>query len=491
MMACSVIEKAREFNGECSGMGVLEEDAVTQLEALRKKTQFQRSEGWRPRRDRLRALRRAFIARRRELQAAIATDLGRPETETDLIEYVPLLGELNRAITNLRSWSRPKRPLTPIALAGASSQIIPQPKGVCLILSPWNYPASLALGPLISCIAAGNTAVLKPSEYTPATNAYLYELIGEALEDDVVKIVEGGPDVAKNLLAQHFDHIFFTGSPEIGRVVMAAAAKGPTSVTLELGGKSPAFVQKGANIKGTAHKLVWAKFVNAGQTCIAPDYVLVEEAIAEELKDALVQRIQEVYPLETSSGQRGENYTQIITLRHAERQVELINDAREKGAQPLTGGSGDIAKRFIVPTLLDGITPDMRVAQEEIFGPILPIHTVSDLDEAISHVNAAPPPLASYIFTKDKSAAQRFLTEAPAGGSCVNHALVHFSNEKLPFGGIGPSGIGRSHGQAGFEAFSNMRTVMRDRFSPTSVFFPPYSGLKKTLMSIFLRFFGG
>ncbi len=463
----------------------LDSEAKSNIERLRAQAQAQRREDWRPRRERLRTLRRAFIQRRRQLQEALAADLGRPPAETDLLEYLPILGDLNRAIAEVRRWSRPQKPLTPLALIGASSAIIPQPKGLCLILSPWNYPASLALAPFVSAVAAGCTAVLKPSEYTPATNAHLRDVTA-ALGPDAPAIVEGGSETASALLAEHWDHIFFTGSPQVGRIVMAAAAKGPTSVTLELGGKSPAVVLKDANIADAARKLVWAKFVNAGQTCIAPDTVLAEAEIAAGLTDAIAARIRSVYPLETAENRRGPDYTAIITERHAARLLTLIEDARAKGGNVVTGGTGDAAARFVAPTLLRRITPDMTLAQEEIFGPILPVLTVPGLDAAIAHVNAGPPPLASYIFTGSRAAADRFIAEVPAGGTCVNHALIHFGNEKLPFGGIGASGIGRSHGRAGFEAFSEMHAVMRNRFSPTRLFFPPYTRRAKALMSALL-----
>jgi aldehyde dehydrogenase (NAD+) len=410
--------------------------------------------------------------------------------ETDLIEFLPLLAELNQAISCVERWSTSRRPWTPLALIGATSEITAQPKGLCLILSPWNYPASLALGPLVSCIAAGNTAVVKPSEYTPATTRYLRDLISEVFDEDVVLLAEGGPDIAQGLLNEPFDHIFFTGSPQVGRIVMAAAAKGPTSVTLELGGKSPAVVLEDANIDKAASKIVWGKFVNAGQTCIAPDYVLAQDSIAEELKAAIAERVREIYPLEIAQGKRGKDLAQIVTSRHTERLIGLICDAEEKGARVLVGGAGDAAERFVAPTVLDNISAEMLVDKEELFGPILPVRSVPDLDAAIEHINAAPAPLASYIFTRDTGAANRFISEVPAGGSCVNHTLLHFANEKLPFGGIGPSGIGRSHGRAGFEAFSNMRAVMRDRFSPVSLFFPPYTRGKNRLMAMFLRFLG-
>jgi aldehyde dehydrogenase (NAD+) len=468
----------------------LDGELTARLDALRLRALAQRT-GSRPaRKEKLRALRRAVVQRRKGLEEALAADLRRPATETDLVEYLPIIGELDRAIDNGHRWSRPRKVSTPLALFGARSQVIPQPKGVCLILSPWNYPALLVLGPLVSCIAAGNTAVLKPSEFTPATCAYLRGLIATVFDPAEVMVIEGGPETATALLNQPFDHIFFTGSPKVGRMVMAAAAKWPTSVTLELGGKSPALVHRSADIADAAKKLVWGKFVNAGQTCIAPDYVLADAHVADALRQALAARMRAVYPTEIEEGRRGGDYAAIISGRHAQRLIDMVEDARAKGAAILAGGAGDAGARFLAPTLMDGVTPDMRVAQEEIFGPILPVYTIANLEVGIAHVNAGAPPLASYVFGKNSAATERFLTEVPAGGSCVNHTLIHFGNEALPFGGIGPSGIGRSHGEAGFEAFSNLRAVMLDRFSMAHRFFPPYTKTLKAQMAAFLRLKG-
>ncbi len=468
----------------------LDGDLAARLDALRQRARAQRTASWRDRREKLRALRRAFVERRQSLEEALAVDLGRPPTETDLVEYLPVIGELDRAIADIHRWSQPRKMSTPFALFGARSQVIPQPKGVCLILAPWNYPALLVLGPLVSCVAAGNTAVVKPSEFTPATCAYLRGLIAAVFDTAEVIVVEGGPETSTALLDQPFDHIFFTGSPNVGRIVMAAAAKWPISVTLELGGKSPALVHRTADIADTAKKLVWGKFLNAGQTCIAPDYILAEAPVADALKQALAARMRRVYPVEVDQGVRGGDYAAIVSERHAARLIDMVADARGKGARILAGGAADAGTRFVAPTLLDAVTPAMRVAQEEIFGPILPVYAIADLDAGIAHVNAGAAPLASYFFGKDGAAADRFLAEVPAGGSCVNHTLIHFSNEALPFGGIGPSGIGRSHGEAGFEAFSNLRAVMRDRFSMTHRFFPPYTKSLKAQMSAFLRLRG-
>jgi aldehyde dehydrogenase (NAD+) len=460
------------------------------LGALRRSAQDCRLEHWTRRRDRLKSLRRALVKRRHALQEALAQDLGRAATETDIVEYLPLIGELDLAIANVGRWARPRRVGTPISLFGARSEVIPQPKGVCLIISPWNYPVLLALGPLISCIAAGNTAVLKPSEFAPASTAFLQEVVAEVFSPAQVLVADGGPELSEALLKEKFDHIFFTGSPKIGRIVMTAAANGPTSVTLELGGKSPAYVHKSANLDDTVAKLVWGKFVNAGQTCIAPDYILADAEIADRLKAALAARIRAIYPLETGARRRGVDLTAIISQRHAERLLDLITDARDKGAQVLVGGEGDAAARFVAPTLIDGVTGEMRLLREEIFGPILPVVTVADADEAIRHINADAPPLASYVFSDDSSISDRYIAAAPAGGSCVNTALVHFGNERLSFGGIGPSGIGRSHGEAGFEAFSNLRAVMRDRFSMTRMIFPPYTRRVQRQLSALLRLKG-
>ena len=461
-----------------------------QLSALRQRAADLRSTPWQLRRDKLKALRSTFVARRNLLRQALATDLGRPNAETDIIEYMPVITELDDAVRHVRRWATPQRVATPIWLLGARSEVRPQPKGVCLIIAPWNYPVSLLLGPLVSCIAAGNTAVLKPSEFTPSVSSYVRELLGTIFAEDEVLVVEGGREVSERLLEQRFDHIFFTGSPRVGSLVMAAAAKAPTSVTLELGGKSPAIVHRSADIADAARKIVWGKFVNAGQTCIAPDYVLTEESVSAELTAALVQRVRAVYPIETVEAGRGNSFSAIVSEPHAERLLDLIEDARAKGAHVLVGGTGDAKARFIAPTILAEITSEMRIDQEEIFGPLLPIRVMPDLDAAIAHVNAGPSPLASYVFARDRHAAERVLTEAPAGGSCVNNVLLQFANTNLPFGGIGPSGIGRSHSRAGFEAFSNMRGVVTDRFAQTQLFFPPYTPALRRRLAAFLRLWG-
>lgn len=462
-------------------------DIQSKLAALRRRAIALRSAPWQDRRDKLKALRAAFVARRRLLQKALAADLGRPNAETDLIEYMPVIAELDDAIRHVGRWAATQRAATPIWLFGARSEIRPQPKGVCLIIAPWNYPASLLLGPLVSCIAAGNTAMLKPSEFTPSVGGYLRELLGAVFKEDEALIFEGGPEVAENLLRQPLDHVFFTGSPHVGRIVMAAAAKGPTSVTLELGGKSPAIVHRSADIADAARKIVWGKFVNAGQTCIAPDYVLAEKAVAAELTAALIERVRAVYPVEMAEGRKGSSFCSIVTERHSQRLLDLVEDARMKGARVLTGGAGNAKARFVAPTILTDITSEMRIDQEEIFGPLLPIKVVPDIDAAIAHVNAGAPPLASYVFARDHAAAERAITEAPAGGSCVNSVLLQFANTNLPFGGIAASGIGRSHSRAGFEAFSNMRSVVIDRFAQTGLFFPPYTPALLRRLGAFLR----
>jgi aldehyde dehydrogenase (NAD+) len=465
----------------------LEEGFGIRLSALRQRAQEQRLEDWRSRRERLKALREAVKKRRADLQKALASDLGRAVTETDIVEFLPTFSEIETAIANVKRWSRSRSVKTPITFFGLRSEVLPQPKGVCLIIAPWNYPVLLAIGPLASAIAAGNTVVIKPSEFTPASSALIREIVSEALDPAEALVVEGGPEVSEALLRERFDHIFFTGSPQVGRIVMAAAAKGPTSVTLELGGKSPAYVHKSADLKDTAAKLVWAKYLNAGQTCIAPDYILADTEIAEPLKQALAARIAKVYPREIGEGMRGPDLAAIVSPRHAERLSAMIQEAQGKGARVLAGGQSDPGSRFVAPTLMDNISSDMRLAQEEIFGPILPVITVSGPQAAIDHVNSAAPPLASYIFTKDGETADRYIAAAPAGGSCVNTALVQFGNENLPFGGIGSSGIGRSHGEAGFEAFSNMRAVMRDRFSMIRLIFPPYTASVRRQFAAMLK----
>ncbi|ANB60919.1 aldehyde dehydrogenase [Anoxybacteroides amylolyticum] len=357
--------------------------------------------------------------------------------------------EINFIMKRLARWMQPKRVPTPLTHFGSTSYVYPEPYGVSLIIAPWNYPFQLAVSPLIGAIAAGNGAVVKPSEYTPAMSALLKTIVSEAFSEEYVTVVEGGVDVSQELLGLRFDHIFFTGSVSVGKIVMAAAAKHLTPVTLELGGKSPAIVDQSAHLELAAKRIVWGKFLNAGQTCIAPDYVLVHKAVKQPLMEKMKRYLDELY------GDR-DAYGRIVSERHAERLVRFL----ENGTI-IHGGSHDIQQRWIEPTLLDDVTWNDDVMQEEIFGPLLPILTFATIEEAIRTVQDHEKPLALYLFAEDERVQQQVLAQVSFGGGCINDTIMHIANPHLPFGGVGQSGIGAYHGKASFDAFSHYKSVLK------------------------------
>jgi aldehyde dehydrogenase (NAD+) len=430
--------------------------------------------------EKLRRFERLILARRDEIREAMWADYRKPAAEVDLSEIYPVVSEARHAIRHLKKWMRPKRVPTRLALLGSRSTVVYEPKGVVLIIAPWNFPFNLTLGPLVSAIAAGNCAVVKPSELTPASTACMQRIIAELFEEDEVAVVAGDAKVAEELLAKKWDHIFFTGSPAVGRIVMKAAAEHLTSVTLELGGKSPAIVDRTANVADAAKKIAWGKFFNCGQVCIAPDYALVDERVRDQFLRELQQAIAAMGP----EGARGI----IVNERHAARVKRLIDTAVAEGAEVVTGG---VARgREIEPTILTNVSPRSPVMQEEIFGPILPVLTYRTLDDAFAMIAAKEHPLVLYIFSKVRSVAREIVRRTRAGGTTINHTLIHFYQLELPFGGVGQSGVGKSHGFAGFEAFSHARGVLEQRlpFSAIELLFPPYRGkLQKMLIDFTVR----
>lgn len=436
------------------------------------------------RRDALRRLADAIRKHEGAIIAALQQDFGKPEAETILSEILPVMQEIRHTARHLRGWMKPKGYLPSLAALGTSAQVVAQPRGVCLIIAPWNYPFNLCLGPLVSCLAAGNSAILKPSEMTPATSALIARMIAEIFPPDLVTVIEGGKDVSQALLTLPFDHIFFTGSPAVGRIVMAAAAKNLTSVTLELGGKSPTIVGPDANIEQAAKWILFGKFVNAGQTCIAPDHLFVHRAIKENFLKALRAEIAKAY----GSGTTSPHLARIVNEHHALRLTDLLDDAKAKGAQLISGGNAE--GRAIAPTLIEAITPEMEIDQEEIFGPILPVMTYDDIEPVLARINARPKPLALYVFDRDKARVQHILDATTSGGAGVNLTVMQYSHAGLPFGGVNNSGIGAAHGEHGFRAFSHERAVLRNRFSLLTLIFPPYEGRARRLIDLAKRFLG-
>ena len=410
------------------------------------------------------------------------SDYKKPPAEVDLSEIYPVVGEIRHARRRLKRWMGPHRVGAPLALLGSRSRIVYQPKGVVLIISPWNFPFNLSLGPLVSAVAAGNCVMLKPSEMTPHASACMKRILGELFEENEVAVIEGDASVSETLLRKKFDHIFFTGSPRVGRIVMKAAAEHLTSVTLELGGKSPVIVDRSANLDEAAKKIAWGKFFNSGQICIAPDYLLVDESIRAPFIEKLKAQIEAM----SAEGSRGV----IVNERHAHRIQGLVDGAVRDGAEVLAGGSGPDA-RGLAPTVLANVRPDAPVMREEIFGPVLPLLTFRNLDDALREIDAREKPLVLYLFTKSRRVIEDVLAKTRAGGTAINHTMLHFYQLNLPFGGIGNSGVGKGHGFFGFEAFSNARGVLEQRlpFSTIELMFPPYTKLKQKFIDLTLRWF--
>jgi aldehyde dehydrogenase (NAD+) len=416
--------------------------------------------------------------------AALAQDFGKPEAETILSEILPVMQEIRHTSRHLRRWMKPVGYWPSLITLGTSARMVPQPRGICLIIAPWNYPFNLCLGPLVSCLAAGNSAILKPSEMTPATSALIAKLIAETFPPDLVTVIEGGKDASEALLALPFDHIFFTGSPAVGRIVMAAAAKNLTSVTLELGGKSPTIVGPDADIALAAKWVLFGKFVNAGQTCIAPDHLFVHASVKDRFVEALRAEIAKAY----GSGAASPHLAKIVNDHHARRLAGLLDDAKAKGARVISGGS--VEGRAIEPTLIEAITPEMEIDREEIFGPILPVIAYDDIGQVLARINARPKPLSLYIFDRDSARVEHILSATTSGGVGVNLTVMQYSHAGLPFGGVNNSGIGAAHGHHGFRAFSHERAVLTNRFSAATLIFPPYEGRAKRLIEYAKRFLG-
>ena len=434
--------------------------------------------------ERLGRLRAQILTHRREILAAIGADLGRPEAETELAEMLPLLADLADQRRNLARWLRPRRVRSTVATLGNRAWVQREPRGRALIISPWNYPLVLTLGPLIPALACGNTAIIKTSELAPHSSSLLASLVREAFEESEVALFEGDATVAGALLELPFDHIFFTGSPAVGRVVMAAAARHLSSITLELGGKSPAIIDASADLDRAADVIAWGKCLNAGQTCIAPDHLYVHETVYEQVLARLKWRLGNWYGADP---ERSPDLARIVTARHTGRLAELLADARSRGAQVLHGGRVALDRRFVAPTLLGGIPDDARIMQEEIFGPLLPIITYRAQDDLIARINAAPKPLAMYIWTRRPREARRLIARTSAGGTCINQVAVQFLQHNLPFGGVNQSGIGSYHGEWGIRAFSHERAIVDARLQLSSAFFPPYGARVRRTAALLRR----
>jgi aldehyde dehydrogenase (NAD+) len=432
--------------------------------------------------EQLKKLKAAIETNREQIVEAIAQDLHRDEHNAFLLEIAVSLNALDETIANLQDWATPVTVNTPVFYQKATSRILYEPFGNTLIIAPWNYPFLLAIDPLIGALAAGNTAVVKPSELAPATSAAIIHLLNTTFDPQYVLAVGGGVPETTELLNEKWDYIFFTGGTEIGRIVYQAAAKHLTPVTLELGGKSPCIVDSRTNLEYTAKRILWGKLVNAGQTCIAPDYLLVHTSLQQPLLEQFKTLIHEWYgPNPINSPE----YCRIINNRHFDRLVKLIDPAKIA-----LGGNHNAQERYIAPTILHNIDPDQdAIMQEEIFGPILPIIPFDEIDEAIAFVKKRPKPLALYMFSHSQRNIDRVLNETSSGGVCINDTIMQLGNAALPFGGVGDSGIGAYHGEHSFHTFSHRKAVMhRTLLFDVAVRYPSYQKTGKLLGWAFRKF---
>ena len=417
------------------------------------------------------AIVRMVTERESEMVAALADDLGRPAVDAWLADLAPVTAEAKYAVKKLRSWMKPTRVRLPLSVQPGKAWYQYEPLGVALIIGPWNYPIHLVLAPLVGAVAAGNCAVLKPSEHTPACSALLARLVPEYLDPDAVAVVEGDGQTTQTLLDQAFDHCFFTGSPEVGKLVMAGAAKHLTPVTLELGGKSPVIIADDAKLKVAARRVAFAKMLNSGQTCVAPDHILVDRKVRDEFVDELNAAITQF---------SSEPTLPIINTRQAGRIAGLVENA---GGRTVRGGKVEPDDKRAELTVIVDPDADSAVMREEIFGPVLPIVTVDSLDDAIAHVQQGPKPLAVYLFSESRGHEQRVIDEISNGGTVINQLMYHLLVNELPFGGVGNSGTGGYHGKWGYETFSHRKSVVRKPTWPDpSLAYPPFTKIKQLIM---------
>lgn len=445
----------------------------------------------------LKALKKTIAEMQGEIAEALKADLGKSCMESYMCETGMVLSEIGDTLKHIGKWSRKRKVRTPAAQFPAKSYIIPEPYGCVLVMSPWNYPFLLCMSPLASAVAAGNTVVLKPSAYSPSTCAVVREIVEKCFSEEYVAVVEGGREVNAGLLKQKFDYIFFTGSKTVGKTVMAEASVHLTPVTLELGGKSPVIVDSDAAVEISARRTVFGKFLNCGQTCVAPDHVFVHEHIAKKFMEACVKeknRMFGVRPLENG------DYGNIINAKHFRRLSDTLNDSIQNGARILCGGISDAKSFRMEPTILligsledcseDGSPTIDRllIMQDEIFGPLMPVITYRDIDKVAEYIDGHPRPLATYIFSENRNTVSGLLKRLHFGGGCVNDTIIHIATENMPFGGVGESGMGNYHGKYGFETFSHLKSIVdKPSWLDLPFRYQPYSGLKDKIVRMFMK----
>ncbi len=434
--------------------------------------------------DFLKKLRCAIKRHEEDLANALYSDLRKSNLESYMSETGMVLDEVGYVLKNIRKWTKTKGVKTPLAQFLAKSFVVPEPYGVVLIMAPWNYPVQLCLEPLIGAIAAGNTAIIKPSAYAPKVSSCIANLVKEVFEPQYVAVVEGGREQNTKLLEQKFDYIFFTGSSTVGRIVMEKASKNLTPVSLELGGKSPVIVDHTADLKLAAKRLAFGKYLNAGQTCVAPDYLLIENCVKESFLQEFKKAIEEFFP-----NRDFKDSPVIVNEKHFKRLMGLIDGTISQGAQIFLGGSGEMGTRFIEPTVLTGVTFDSPIMQEEIFGPILPVIAFSSsIDKVLENLRHLPKPLALYLFSNDKELQKKVLSSVSFGGGCINDTIIHLATPYMGFGGVGESGMGSYHGKKSFDTFTHYKSVVKkSNLLDLPMRYHPYSESKLNIIKKFMK----
>lgn len=424
-----------------------------------------------------------------EIEKAVFADFNKPAAEVKLTEIFPVTTEIKHALRYLKKWMSPQRVSAPLTFFGSTNKIIYESKRTALIISPWNFPFMLAMSPLVSAIASGNCVIIKPSENSPNTSTLLKKLLLEIFEEKEVAVFNGDHIVSQLLLQLPFRHIFFTGSTAVGKIVMEAASINLSSVTLELGGKSPVIIDETADIKEASQRIAWGKFFNAGQTCIAPDYLLIHENVKEKFIGEFKTAVEKLYG-SLESINNSPDYCRIINKEHAERLVSLVKEAETRGAKIEFGGSFNKNEKFIEPALISNVDLNSLIMKEEIFGPVLPLIIYKNINNILEIVNENPHPLALYIFSKNKNFTEKIISLIPAGGVAINDVVVHFVNINLPFGGTNTSGFGKSHGFSGFKSFSNEKPIMKQRkITPLKFLYPPYTKTVRKLIELTVKYF--
>ena len=434
----------------------------------------------------LRKLKKNIFLYRDEIKKALFKDFKKSSSDVDLTEIFPVISEIKHNIRHLSKWMKDEIVPTPLTLLGSKSYIKHEPKGIILIMTPWNFPINLTFVSIINAISAGNSIIIKPSEISEKTSIIIKKIVANTFDKNEIKVILGGTKTAQKLLKLKFNHILFIGSPSIGKIVMQEAAKNLASVTLELGGKSPTIVDEKCNINKAAKRIAWSKFLNNGQVCIAPDYLFVHNKIKEKFIKQLILSIKDLY---SNDPIKSDDYCRIVNKKHFNRLINLLEDAKQLGSNIIYGGNINEKENFIEPTLLDNISEKSKMYKEEIFGPLLPIFDFNKIEEVIEFINKNEKPLALYIFSKNNNNIKAIINNTSSGGVCINHSTLHYSNNNLPFGGINNSGTGRCHGIYGFHELSNKKSILKQVLtsSPTDFLFPPYNNFKNKLIEFTIK----